>query len=238
MRIEKKNRSIIPGESFPRVHDLDELSRTVSLISEFGEITHQEIGRNSEHGLRNVIHCCKIIGLIEKLETTRLAKNFHLLDEREKLGIISIGVERSEVVKAWMDWLGVESLLKIDLSTTVKFVLEMNTSLSKTTLRGRASSLKSLVSQAMKFHPSVHEDYDFLLPPKEAMKRDNNIQKENIFESNKTELVLKKLSNGSKFIRAATGFLSIEGYDILARNLEGCQIRIIIGDKDVRRGMT
>jgi len=235
LALERKSNVLLEGEHFPRIHDLDEISRTVALISEFGEVTHLDIGRKSEQGLNHIFHSCKLLGLLtDKLKNTRLTNHFHLKEEREKLGIISIGIERSKVVTEWKKWSSVDSLLKLDISSAKEFTLEMNQIIKPSTIKSRASSLKSLVSQAMNFHPSVFEDIEFLLPPINSLIRNNEIQPENIFESSKAELTVKKLAKGSRFIRAASGFFSIEGYDILASKLESAQIRIIIGDKDIR----
>ena len=233
LRKMRKNKAILASENFPRVHDIDEISRLISLVSEYGEVEHEDIGRKSLQGLNHVFHSAKLLGLLdEDKNLTRLANNFHLRGYREKLSIISLGIEKSEAVIQWLAWLKVDSIFAIDLSTANKFVSEMDQTIVQSTARSRASSIKSLVKQCQDYHPSVVDSDSSLLWPIERLKRDDSVERENIFESGKSESIVEFLASGSEFIRLATGFFSVDGYEILASNLEGAQIRIIVGQND------
>ena len=52
------------AKNISRIHDIHEIARFVSLFSEYGEISHEDIGRQSSQGLNHVMHACKILNLI------------------------------------------------------------------------------------------------------------------------------------------------------------------------------
>ena len=233
LRKKRKDSVELRGEFFPRIHDVDEILRFVSLLSEYGEVTHDDIGRKSDQGLNHVFHTSKLLGLISEDETlTRLTANFHLRETREKLSLISLGIADSKAVKRWMEWQDVEFIFSIDLKTASDFVREMDPTIALSTNRARASSLRSLVKQAQLHHPSVTDSAESLLWPIDRLKRDTDVEPDNIFESGKSESIIEYLAHSSEFIRLATGYFSIDGYEIIASNLEGAQIRIIVGQDD------
>lgn len=234
-RLRKKQKESVKlrSEYFPRIHDIHEIARFVSLFSEYGEISHEDIGRQSSQGLNHVMHACKILNLISSEgKLTKLTAGFHLREMREKLSLVALGISSSKPVEKWMEWLGVDSVFSVDLGTASRFVKEMDSTIALSTSRARASSLSSLVKQAQSFHPSVTDSEQALLWPVDVLKRDTDIQPDNIFESGKSESIIEYLAHGSEFIRLATGYFSIDGYEIIASNLEGAQIRIIVGQDD------
>jgi len=230
-----KNDQILPSDNFPRSSNFPEISTVMTLISEFDEVYHDDIGRKSIQGLNHVIQTCKILGLLtDKKKPTRSSKNFYKLDESEKLSIIAIGVEKSEAVRGWMKWCNVQSFQQIDLGSAKSFISAMDKTIKSNTVVIRASCLRSLVKQAMEHHPSICNDKKALLWPNTYLKRDESFESQNIFEDGKAEIVIENLASSAEFIRLATGFFSVGGYESVAKSSHGAHIRIIVGDKDHR----
>ena len=127
-RLRKKRKESVKlrSEYFPRIHDIHEITRFVSLFSEYGEISHEDIGRQSSQGLNHVMHACKILNLISSEgKLTKLTAGFHVREMREKLSLVALGISSSKPVEKWMQWLGVDSIFSVDLGTASRFVKEI-----------------------------------------------------------------------------------------------------------------
>ncbi|HII62152.1 MAG TPA: hypothetical protein HA279_00925, partial [Candidatus Poseidoniaceae archaeon] len=223
------------SENFPRSSDFSEISIALTLLSEFDELYHDDIGRNSVQGLNHVLQTSKILSLLDDSDKpTRSSKNFYKLDESEKMSLISLGVEKSKVVQQWMKWCKVDSIFGIDLDSAKSYLSAMDKTITKNTISGRSSTLKSLLKQAMEHHPSVSRDSEALLWPLSYLKRDDSLESQNIFEDGKAEMIIENLASNAEFIRVATGFFSIGGYESIAKSVSGAHIRIIVGDRDER----
>ncbi len=223
------------SDNFPRSSDFGEISIALTLLSEFDEVYHEDVGRQSTQGLSHVLQTSKILGLLdEKNKTTRSSKNFYKLDESEKMSLISLGVEKSKAVQQWMKWCNVDSMFGIDQKSAKSFISAMDKTITKNTVSGRSSSLKSLLKQAIEHHPSVSRIVGLSFGPLSYLKRDDSLESQNIFEDGKAEMVIENLASNADFIRVATGFFSIGGYESIAKSVKGAHIRIIVGDRDER----
>ena len=150
------------------------------------------------------------------------------------MSLISLGVEKSKAVQQWMKWCNVDSIFGINQKSAKSFISAMDKTITKNTVSGRSSSLKSLLKQAIEHHPSVSRDKGAILWPLSYLKRDDSLQSQNIFEDGKAEMVIENLASNAEFIRVATGFFSIGGYESIAKSVKGAHIRIIVGDRDER----
>ena len=100
LRKTRKESVKLRSEYFPRIHDIHEIARFVSLFSEYGEISHEDIGRQSSQGLNHVMHACKILNLISSEgKLTKLTAGFHVREMREKLSLVALGISSSKPVE-------------------------------------------------------------------------------------------------------------------------------------------
>ena len=91
--------------------------------------------------------------------------------------------------------------------------------------------------QAIKFNPSIDsaEHPEHVMPWNQMQRLEH--QPLSIFEPNKLIPEIKKIANGSKFVRQGTGYISITGYDMIARMLEQAEMRLLVGSNDKRGRM-
>ena len=101
--------------------------------------------------------------------------------------------------------------------------------MKKTTLRGRATSLKRLCKTLAPFHPSKK------MPEVEELdeSRNPNLADEPVFGRRVIDVV-NRIKNGSNDVRISTGWMSAAGYDMTARGLDNARMKILLGSDDYR----
>ena len=176
-----------------------------------------------------------------------LSKKWGLLDEhksltnngraflciKSKIGryrFLSIQLQKSPVSKAMVEWSNDQILSVKHSKVTKPFLRSKFPRMKRENLIRRANILSKLISDLTPHHPlnniPVLDEYNTEL-------NDNKIISEPYFETNIIDLI-DKLKDGTKILRITTGFMSAQGYDMVARNLVNTNIKILLGKEDFR----
>ena len=96
--------------------------------------------------------------------------------------------------------------------------------------------MNSILKQAIANHPSKDSlDRPDILPWNQLQRLEH--YSEPIYEPEKLIPAMKRVSEDSSFVRQGTGYISLQGYDLLARNLSRADVRLLVGSNDVKGRM-
>ena len=227
----------LPLSELPRSSSFDELILVCELIDSGEEITPGKIGRSSLDGLRHVYCTLKSIGLlVDEKKATRLMENINSKSTKdEKISELAVIISRSSWVKKMLQHWNIQRISDLTNYSTYEFLEQVSYG-AKSSKKGTASNIDSLLRQAIEFNPSIDSAEHPDVMPWNQMQRLEH-QPLSIFEPNKLIPEIKKIASGSKFVRQGTGYISITGYDMIARMLEQAEMRLLVGSNDKRGRM-
>ena len=160
----------------------------------------------------------------------RLTRNQDdLIVKREFSSIIA----RSSWMIEWLEWSGKNSVFDMSNIKAEDFLRSVSYG-RDTTIKSISYVMNSLLRFCLSNHPSRNSDeFPDVMPLKELKRQE--FQSQSIFAKGEAVNAVKRVSQDAEFVRIATGYLSILGYDIVASNLNGAQVRLLVGSND-RRG--
>tara|TARA_B100001250_G_C19805460_1_gene793092 strand:- start:31 stop:3201 length:3171 start_codon:yes stop_codon:yes gene_type:complete len=232
-----QRRCEISISEFPRSSNFQEIIKTCEILGQGNHPTPEQIGRSSEQGVKHVLHTLRTLGIIDRENKPGELLNL-VVDQSTpsmKMAELSVMVSRSEWLKNWMKWEGITSLMDMKNQKSSSFVNSVSYG-AKSTITATASHMNSLVRQAIENHPSRNSELHPDALPWDQLRRVEH-HSESIFEKEKIIPAIKRVARDARFVRLAQGYVSIMGYDLVARNLTQSEVRMIVGSNDTRGRM-
>jgi len=215
-----------------RPRDLPTIAKFIREISTIKEA----FGTYSENQQRTVGYICQsahILGLVNnsgimKARLTATGRVFGGMEAVEQRRRLSYAFEGSVVGRAWLIWAGVRELWDLRKSDAEEFLRQRCTGLSpgeKGTLKMRAGTLQEWLDQFIvarkQFETSDHRptrrpcDIAELRPA--------------IFDPGDSLRLAHALVQGCTKLDVATGFFTLDGYELLADGIDNPDVRILVG---------
>ena len=220
------------GDVPQRPRDLDTIAKFVREIAKIKE----DFGTYSEKQQRTVGYICQsahILGLVNhsgiiKARLTATGRVFSGMEAVEQRRRLSYAFEGSVVGRAWLISAGVRELSDLRKSDAEKFLREKCTGLSpgeKGTLKMRAGTLQEWLDQFIvartQFETSDHR------PTRHPA--DISELRPAIFDPGDSLRLAHALVQGCTRLDVATGFFTLDGYELLADGLDNPDVRILVG---------
>ena len=218
--------------NFPRSSNIDDILFSCELLHSGQEITHEIIGKNSYQSVYPILQTMRTIGLTDEENNSKdIVKKIANYNKKElKLRELAMLVSRSNWMRRWVEWTGNTSIFDMRNHTAIDFLRDVSYG-EDSTLKSTSSNMNSLLTFAQDFHPSRDSTTSPDTKPWQELKR-QQFERESIFESGKMASTITRVSHLAEFVRIASGYLSILGYDIVASNLNGAEMRLLIGSND------
>lgn len=238
---ENADQLIDSGNVPQRPRDLATIAKFIREIFKIKE----EFGTYSENQQRTVGYICQsahILGLVNnsgimKARLTATGRVFSGMEAVEQRRRLSYAFEGSVVGRAWLIWAGVRELWDLRKSDAEEFLRQKCTGLStgeKGTLRMRAGTLQEWLDQFIvarkQFETSDHR----------PTRRPCNLAelRPAIFDPGDSLRLAHALVQGCTRLDVATGFFTLDGYELLADGIDNPDVRILVGGlEDDKRSM-
>ena len=230
------------------VHDTDQLidsgdvpqrPRDLPTIAKFIRempTIKENFGTYTENQQRTVGYICQsahILGLVNnsgimKARLTATGRVFGGMEAVEQRRRLSYAFEGSVVGRAWLIWAGVRELWDLRKSDAEEFLRKKCTGLSpreKGTLKMRAGTLQEWLDQFIvarkQFETSDHR----------PTRRPCDIRelRPAIFDPGDSLRLTHALVQGCTKLDVATGFFTLDGYELLADGIDNPDVRILVG---------
>ena len=225
-RISKERKKCeIELKEFPNSSNIDKLIATCYRI----------INDNSDDVAYDILRTLRSLRLLdEENQPTeslrRLTKNENELIAKNEFASV---IARSPWMCEWLEWAGKNSVFDLKGEKAKEFLQSVSYG-RQSTINSVSYVMNSLLGFCLSNHPSRDtQEFPDTMPPNKLIRK--SFDGQSIMESGEAINAVKRVSKGSEFVRIATGYLSILGYDIVARNLDGAQVRLLVGSND-RRG--
>ena len=227
----------MPIGLFPRSSSFEDIVTCCDLLSQGESISPEIINKSGIKSIENLHHTMKLFGLIDselKLQDSLLVisnqKNVNM-----KFKELSMIASRSEWVKEWKKWENISNISDMENISSKQFLQSVSYG-REATISQRSSNMNSLMKQIIEYHPSKDSEQFPDAIPWDQLKR-YEYDTESIFEPDKLISAIQRVSKNAEFVRVGTGYLSINGYDLVARNLHNSQVRLLVGSDDIRGRM-
>lgn len=227
MRQEQK-KCQIELKNFPNSSNVERLISTCySLVDEDDE--------SSEYIPYDILRTLRSLNLVtDQKKPTEIAKR--LLKNKDEDVVkkeFSSIIARSPWMKEWLEWSGKNSVFDMSNLKAEKFLQSVSYG-KDATIKSISYRMNSLLGFCLSNHPARESNESPDIMPLNNLKR-QEFQSQSIFAKGEALNAVKRVSQDAEFVRIATGYLSILGYDIVASNLNGAQVRLLVGSND-RRG--
>jgi len=184
---------------------------------------------SSSRTFSRVISFSNKLGLIIDKEPTNKSRALLELDSKSgKYGYLATLFDKTTLGMALMEWSGSEKITTNICGRINAFLRERIPNIKDSTRKQYAREISKLISNLYPHHPENKLDFSST----DAQER-KDIKQEPHFE-NKIIDAINRAKVGTKVLRIPTGFMSAQGYDLVARNLENTEIRILLGKDDLR----
>ena len=219
----------IKNKDLTDVSNPDLVIEIVELLLRKPLATHEDFSKSARPFSRT-LSLSRNLGLLNDRQLTNKARA--LIQHDNKLGrysYLSILLEKSIVGQALLEWSGYSHLSSSLSSRIGEFLKQTIPSLSRDSRKRYARELSKLVSNLSPHHPQ-----------NKILKKDGHVAYKKIVDEdphfeNSIIDVIDRHKKGTQLLRISTGFMSAQGYDLVAKNLENTEIKILLG-KDDKRG--
>ena len=143
---------------------------------------------------------------------------------------ISVLVSRSNWFLRWRKWAGVESILDMSRIKAYPFLSEECVAAERT-LRQTSSNMNTILKQTLQFHPATDTSDRPDVIDWDDMQRIQH-DKQSIYEPGLLIPAMKRVAEEARFVKVGTGYISVQGYDFVARNLIDADVRLLVGSED------
>jgi len=147
-----------------------------------------------------------------------------------RLARFALAFEWSACGKAWANFVGAQSLLAIDPLSAEEF-LRTRTNCSASTSARRKTTLRAWLHLARLHHPAVRTA-EGLPDNARDPERPRSVA---VFSSKDSGRVVRELCEGTRHLRVATAYLTVQGYQAVAARLQGSILRLLVGSEDAVR---
>jgi len=227
----------MPIGLFPRSSSFEDIVICCELLSKGESITPERIKKSGEKSVENLFHTMKLFRILDNdlnpQDSLYVISNKN--DENLKLKELSMIASRSTWVREWKKWENISNTSDMGNICSKKFLQSVSYG-REATISQRSSNMNSLMRQIIKNHPSKDTKlFPDTIPWGQLKRYEYNT--ESIFEPDKLISAIQRVSKNADFVRVGTGYLSIYGYDLVARNLHNSQVRLLVGSDDTRGRM-
>ena len=227
----RRFRSKIKSTDLTDISNPDLVIEIIELLNKNPLATYNDFSKSAQPFSRS-ISLSRNLGLLNNRELTNKARA--LLVHDNKLGkycYLAILLEQSVVGKALLEWSGHSHLSNSLSSRTDEFLKDLLPYLSRDSRKRNARTLSKLISNLSPHHPKNK----ILITGKNHIEYDTESVEEAPHFENSIIDVIDRHKKDTQLLRISTGFMSAQGYDLIAKNLEGAEIKILLG-KDDKRG--
>lgn len=221
-----------PGDVPQLPRECSELAPFIRGLAALKE-RYPQLDDNAQRGAGYHCQSAHILGLVTspKVQTakaTATGRVYAALQAHEQIRRLSYAFEASRCGRAWLEFVGVNDLADIPPKSALPF-LEANASgLSpgpKGTMKMRAGALESWLAQFVKARNQTDlSDYH---PARVACRLED--LSPTVFEPGLSLRLVAALVQGRSRLDIATGFFTLDGYNLIAEGMDNPDIRILVG---------
>jgi superfamily II DNA or RNA helicase len=221
-----------PGDVPQLPRECSELAPFIRGLAALKE-RYPQLDENAQRGAGYHCQSAHILGLVTspKVQTAKVTATgrvYAALHAHEQIRRLSYAFEASRCGRAWLEFAGVNDLADIPPKSALPF-LEANASgLSpgaKGTMRMRAGALESWLAQFVRArHQTDLSDYH---PARQACRLED--LSPTVFEPGLSLRLIAALVQGRSRLDIATGFFTLDGYNLIAEGMDNPDIRILVG---------
>lgn len=174
----------------------------------------------------------RILGFLDEANSpTAAGYALVALPSPARLARFALAFEWSDCGKALIQFAGVPSLLDVP-SDRVEPFLRTNTELAESTTHRRKTSLRAYLAVAKQHHPARRDVLEELpwQPLEDALAGA-------VFDRAGSGRLVQRLCNGTRHLRVATAYVTVQGYDAVARRLDESVFRLLVGSEDAVRSI-
>lgn len=197
--------------------DVPQANRPERIIDVLVQLSDRAPLPSDASALRDHRHYCHAAQLLDFLtdarELTPSAHALLTLPHTARFARLAIAFGESTCGRAWAKWAGVGGLVDTAPDSAEKFLAEAS-ALSDATIKRRAGALRSWHLELLPHHPTRRS-----LSPDSPNAQQPPSTASNVFSRSESARLLQALAAATKLLRVATAYLTVYGYEILARRL-------------------
>jgi superfamily II DNA or RNA helicase len=170
-------------------------------------------------------------GLIDGRVVTNKGRALLDLDSKHgRYGLLAILFEKSNVGMSLREWGDISSLSMLQSSRAHQFMIDRFPRMPENTRKQRGSVLASLIRNLLPHHPDNRKSVD---GDSLELEEVGSYEGEPFYETNTIDLI-DRIKPGTQTLRISTGFMTAQGYELVARNLKNVEMKILLGKDDER----
>ena len=225
----RTNKRTLSSNSVPREGNPQRILDIVEIISRKGSVSKDDINVG-ESIFNDSLHLGRLFKLIdEDRKLTNRGRGILQLEYQGSLSRLSIALCETEVFQTWMKWGEFNSISEIKSETAENFLNSKCKGIKKTTVKKRSTILRRLLKELRPHHPSVFHFTENINEEEIPI----NLAQIPVFGDNVID-VIKRIKHSQGTVRISTGWMTAGGYDLVARNLEKVEMKILLGSDDIR----
>ncbi len=219
----------LKSKDLTNVNNPDQVIELVQLFLNNQHATDTDFSK--PYQFKRVLALARNLGLIDGNGLTNNSRALLELGSKGgKYGFLATLFEKSTLGRSFIEWSGSQNITSSMRERTRRFIQERFPDLAKNTQNQYSAAIGKLISDLFPHHPNnksessennFSEDFTTLIGPTP------------IFE-NRVIDTIDRVKEGTKLLRIPTGFMSAQGYDMVAKNLKDAEIRILLGKDDER----
>ncbi|MBL8918117.1 MAG: DEAD/DEAH box helicase family protein [Myxococcaceae bacterium] len=175
----------------------------------------------------------RILALLDAENSpTAAGRALATLSPNAQLARFAVAFELSPCGKEWIEFSKARTLLEVQAATAGEFLRARARTLPETMVRRRQSSLRKWLAAAQQHHPLRRAALDETEKPEPL-----DLESVPVLANSESGAVIQRLCTGTRHLRVATAYLTIQGYDAVSRRLSESELRLLIGSEDAVRSI-
>jgi len=218
----------LASQDVPQSSHLDRVLQVTALLAQGTRPGPAHFGV-SQRQLNYDLQTARVLGLVSA-QSVPLPSGHAVLDlpEDARLGRLALAFEQATCGQAWLAWSSATSLVELGPATAEDFLRQRATVQGKTRGR-RAGTLTRLCRVLRDHHPLRPREL-----PGESFGSTPKVDTPSVFARRESGRVLRQLGPGARFVRAATAYFTVYGYDVLAEPLSEAHLHLLLGSPEAR----
>lgn len=216
--------------SSAQIPQLDVVDQIIDLV-----VTLVRGGKSSAK-VRQIGYCRKaarLLGFIDEAkQPTAAGRALGHLSAQGRLARFTVAFELSACGSEWVRFCNGRSLLDVKPETAEQFLRACAPALPNSMVRRRKSSLRGWLAIAHRHHPLRREVLD-----ESPVSGQSGLVSIPVLGSAESGRVIQRLCEGTRHLRVATAYLTIQGYDAVSRRLHESNLRLLVGSEDAVRSI-
>jgi len=219
----------LKSKHLTNVNNPDFVIELIQLIEENPEEAEKRFSKPYQYN--RVLAFARNLRLIDGFALTNNSRALLELNSKAgKYGFLASLFEKSVLGLAFKEWSGKEHITSSMRKRTRSFIEQRFPNLAKNTRNQYSAAISKLISDLFPHHPRNKKKNPKNIP---IEIKQLEIRPAPIFE-NRVIDAIDGIKKGTELLRIPTGFMSAQGYDMVARNLENAEIWILLGKDDER----